>query len=187
MDTPLENHPPDINSPARPRLELSYRMAHEADLPLLRDYRAECGWGLERLEGQWGNPDRPLCILSVEQDGQKEDIGMGGWVLNDEEDQEAASRATHTVELCSLYIRAQHQRGGLGSQALLLLERLAFELFQATAVTLDAVAYWVRIRRGTAVLRGGFQQDRVQRRVVQETRLRAVSPHRAYVSAFDPK
>ncbi len=80
---------------------LSYRLAVDGDLDQLRDYRLECGWGLERLERFWGSPDRPLCVFSiVDQGGRAKDVGMGGWILELEDDGEAASREYGSVQLC---------------------------------------------------------------------------------------
>jgi hypothetical protein len=79
--------------------KLSYRLAASDDLPLLRRLRQECGWGAEILEEYWGNGDRPLCVFSLDRDGTLEDVGMGGWILEDPEDLEAASRASGAVEL----------------------------------------------------------------------------------------
>lgn len=59
----------------------------------------ECGWGLERLAEYWDDPDRPLCVFTMEKDGKKEDVGMGGWILRLEDDLEAASKEHGSVGL----------------------------------------------------------------------------------------
>ena len=76
---------------------LSYRVATPNDLPLLRQYRTECGWGKDRVDATFGSEDWAYCVFSVERDGAKEDVGMGGWKLDDPEDQPHASRAQGIV------------------------------------------------------------------------------------------
>jgi hypothetical protein len=81
--------------------KLSYRLAGPDDLPILRRLRVECGWGLEKLEKYWGSDDHPLCLFSLEGDEEMDIIGMGGWILEDPDDSEAASRAGSAVGLCA--------------------------------------------------------------------------------------
>lgn len=83
-------------------LRLTYRPAQPDDLELLRSYRVECTWGLDRLMDRWLDPDRPLCVLTVQQDGVAKDVGMGGWVLEDPADIDLAHRASQTVQLSKL-------------------------------------------------------------------------------------
>jgi hypothetical protein len=87
-----------------PRLQ--YRPATDSDLELLKRFRVECGWGLERLEKFWGDLDRPLCVFTLEGQGV---VGMGGWILELEGDPEAASREQRSVQISGLtfgWIRA---------------------------------------------------------------------------------
>lgn len=86
-------------STPKPDLKLDYRIAQQDDLPLLRQYRKECGWGLERLEKNWNDPNRPLCVLILDQDGQRKDIGMGGWILEMEDELDAACKKDKIVQL----------------------------------------------------------------------------------------
>lgn len=75
---------------------LGYRLAGEGDYELLKQLRRECGWGLDKLEKRWRDPDWKFCILTL----RGEDVGMGGWALDFPDDQETASRRDHTVYLC---------------------------------------------------------------------------------------
>ena len=80
-------------------VKLKYRMAGAKDRTQLQEYRVECGWGTDRLERYWGDIDRPLAIFSIEADGREEDVGMGGWILEMQDDAEAASREHRSVQL----------------------------------------------------------------------------------------
>ncbi len=85
-------------------LKLTARLVTDSDLDQLREYRIECGWGTDRLNRFWMHPDHPLCIYTLEQesDGVREDVGMGGWILEIEGDRKAASRDREygSVQLC---------------------------------------------------------------------------------------
>jgi hypothetical protein len=85
-----------------PATELLYHLAGPNDLPLLLQLREECGWGTQKLLKYWGDKDRPLCIFSLDVNGKTENVGMGGWILEDPEDLEAACRATGTVTLSEI-------------------------------------------------------------------------------------
>jgi hypothetical protein len=80
---------------------LSYRLAQSEDLPLLLQYRKECGWGEEKLRKGWIDPDRVFCIFTLDQDGSGTtvDIGMATWVLEMKDDLETACKSTGTVHL----------------------------------------------------------------------------------------
>jgi hypothetical protein len=82
---------------------LEYRIAGDDDLPLLLQYRRECGWGEEAVKLSWTDPDRIYCILEANIDGDKQDIGMGCWYLHQPDDLELACRDTHVVHIGGCY------------------------------------------------------------------------------------
>lgn len=108
-----------VRSP-RPRYtldDISYRRATWADHPLLKRYRLECGWGLERMERDLKEDrDTPLWIFSVPvrvehtgqvdgesetlRDTKMEDVGMGGLVLDSDAQRFMADRESKTIKLC---------------------------------------------------------------------------------------
>lgn len=77
---------------------LVHRKASEIDYELLRSMRVECGWGLEKLEKYWNDPHRVYCVFQTDSGS---DVGMGCWILEDE-DPELASKATDSVYICEL-------------------------------------------------------------------------------------
>lgn len=96
----MTNKTPSPTTPPPP--PLSYRLAKgNVDLDILRQFRRECGWGMAKLEDNWGSPDRQMCVFTapVGEHGEMEDVGMGGWVFEMPDDPEVASRASHTVQL----------------------------------------------------------------------------------------
>jgi len=97
-----------MTSTTRPTVRLQdirYRRATWKDHALLRRYREECGWGIERMERDLDTPeDTPLWVFSLEEEehgrGPREvDIGMGGHVLESTIEPLLASRATGSVKL----------------------------------------------------------------------------------------
>ncbi|WWC61458.1 uncharacterized protein I303_104042 [Kwoniella dejecticola CBS 10117] len=121
---------------------LTYRLATLDDKDLLLRFREECGWGGPKIHEYLGNPDRPFCIFILEkEDGEKVDVGMGGWALDMPDDQETASRKDRVVYLSSLFIRKAYQSTGLGSKSINLLEKVAIEEHKAETLTLDTTAY----------------------------------------------
>ena len=82
-----------------PSSKLYLRLANQQDLPLLRDMRKECGWGVEKLEKQFGSDDWSFCIFLKEIGGETHEVGMGGWCLDNPRDQGLASRLDRTVYL----------------------------------------------------------------------------------------
>ncbi|WWD01749.1 hypothetical protein V866_008695 [Kwoniella sp. B9012] len=121
---------------------LSYRLAQENDRQLLLDLRKECGWGAPKIQKYLGDPDRPFCIFLLEREnGQVEEVGMGGWCLDMPEDQDTASRERRIVYLSSLFIRKAYQANGLGTKAIDLMEKAAIEEYGAKVITLDTTAY----------------------------------------------
>jgi hypothetical protein len=114
--------------------KLSYRLVTPDDLPLLRRLREECGWGRSRLEKYWGSDDRPLCVFTLENEGEVEDIGMGGWILDNEEDPGATSRASGAVGLsqCILLLKR------MGSD----LEQLLYSFGNSTREEVSALGRW---------------------------------------------
>jgi len=78
---------------------LDYRIARDEDLPLLLQYRRECGWGEEALKKNWTDPDRIYCVLQADVDGEKQDIGMGCWYLHQPDDLDLACRDSHVVHI----------------------------------------------------------------------------------------
>jgi hypothetical protein len=79
---------------------LTYRLAEEKDLPLLRQLRVECGWGVTKLEKHFENPNWVYVIFVLNEGKENaQDIGMGAWVLDDPSDSEVASRTTRTVNI----------------------------------------------------------------------------------------
>jgi hypothetical protein len=97
---PIPAPSPTSSNPRTPNRytlsDISYRRATLSDYELLKRYRVECGWGLERMEkdlrDEGGKGDTPLWIFSVptlKKDGKgpsagEEDVGMGGLVLDSE-------------------------------------------------------------------------------------------------------
>lgn len=79
---------------------LDFRIASDADLPLLCRYRQECGWGEPALRRNWTDPYRVFCVFEATIDGTKQDVGMGCWYLHQADDLELASKDTKTVHLC---------------------------------------------------------------------------------------
>ncbi|WVW83492.1 hypothetical protein I302_105513 [Kwoniella bestiolae CBS 10118] len=142
---------------------LSFRIAQEEDRQLLLDLRRECGWGAPKIQQFLGYPDRPFCIFLLEREsGEVEEVGMGGWCLDMDDDQETASRQRGIVYISSLFIRKAYQAGGLGTKAIDLLEKAAVEVYGAKVITLDTTAYFTYVdeegwlvedfnRRGRAV------------------------------------
>ncbi|WWC69762.1 uncharacterized protein I206_103705 [Kwoniella pini CBS 10737] len=121
---------------------LTYRMATIDDKELLLDFRKECGWGGPKILEYLGNPDRPFCVFILSKDnGEKTEVGMGGWALDMIDDQETASRKHRIVYLSSLFIRKAYQASGLGSRAVDILEKVAIEIYNAKTLTLDTTAY----------------------------------------------
>lgn len=122
--TPLNNNLSASNRYTYKLSDISYRRATRSDYELLKRYRIECGWGLERMEkdlrDEGGKGDTPLWIFSVpasvasksvaskspqgwkggEQEQEKEDVGMGGLVLHAEGQRYMADRTSRTVKLC---------------------------------------------------------------------------------------
>lgn len=82
---------------------LDYRIARDEDLPLLLQYRRECGWGEEALKKNWTDPDRIYCVLQADVDGEKQDIGMGCWYLHQPDDLDLACRDSHVVHIGKLH------------------------------------------------------------------------------------
>jgi hypothetical protein len=78
---------------------LGYRIATDADLPLLLRYRQECGWGEEAVKRNWNDPDRIYCVFESVIDGEKQDVGMGCWYLHQPDDWELACRDTCVVHI----------------------------------------------------------------------------------------
>ncbi|GFZ51988.1 hypothetical protein JCM24511_09759 [Saitozyma sp. JCM 24511] len=132
---------PQPRTPVTPPGTLSYRLVTEDDFDLLLRYRQECGWGEDRLRENWMKSDYPLCVFVLQlPDGSEQDVGMGGWLL---EEEGHASKKDGWVKLSSLFIDTSFQRLGLGRLAIGLLEELAAELFHAKVLTLDTTAYHV--------------------------------------------
>ncbi|KAK4684035.1 hypothetical protein P7C73_g6174, partial [Tremellales sp. Uapishka_1] len=123
------------------KVTLKYRPVQQKDYALLRQFRVECGWGIPKLDNHWLDPDWPLCVFYTETDDGQDEVGMGGWVLDMPEDQDAASRALRNVHLTSLYIQHRYRGAQLGTQALAMLEIGAKEQFDARYVTLMTTAY----------------------------------------------
>ena len=140
--------------------QLRFRIAQGDDLNLLRRFRIECGWGEQRLEQYWGNPDRPLCVFTL----GDEDVGMGGWLL-ELPDPNAASRSTGAVQISTflsafsilttggLFIRKKYQSAGLGTQAMDLLENAAVEVYGARTLTLETTAFVIVTEDGVDIER----------------------------------
>ncbi|KAG7528401.1 hypothetical protein FFLO_06192 [Filobasidium floriforme] len=67
--TPTVSNPKSPNRYTYTLSDISYRRATLSDYDLLRRYRIECGWGLERMEkdlrDEGGKGDTPLWIFSV--------------------------------------------------------------------------------------------------------------------------
>jgi hypothetical protein len=79
---------------------LSYRIAQPEDLAFLLELREECGWGVEKLKKGWEDPDRVFCLFTLDTGKDApEDVGMGCWVLQMDDDPETASRANSTVHI----------------------------------------------------------------------------------------
>lgn len=78
---------------------LDYRIVTDADLPLLLQYRVECGWGEEAVKKNWKDPDRIYCVFESVINGEKQDVGMGCWYLHQPDDLELACRDTHVVHI----------------------------------------------------------------------------------------
>lgn len=110
------------------RLELNWRFATtEADRRQIVSFRKQVGWGPDKSDLRWQQPDYPLAIfsmplpLSVVEDGAKAikagiggeetkevDVGMGGWSLDGEAGM--AERATGCVKVsASPHARAQRR------------------------------------------------------------------------------
>lgn len=87
---------------ATPASDVSYRIATDADLPLLVSYREECGWGKDALLAAWTDPDRVYCVLTANIDGETTDVGMGCWYLHQPDDLELACRDTGVIHLGEL-------------------------------------------------------------------------------------
>ncbi|WWC85194.1 uncharacterized protein L201_000053 [Kwoniella dendrophila CBS 6074] len=121
---------------------LSYRIATEDDRQLLLDLREECGWGKEKINAYLGNPDRPFCIFYLDKHTV---VGMGGWIIHNPNDLEAANREKGSVYISSLFIRHAYQRKSIGTKAMDLLERTCEDEFGAKIITLDTTAYHVTI------------------------------------------
>lgn len=87
--------------------KLSYRLAEtDRDYDLLHDMRLECGWGADRLMAYRADPDRVLCILSMQAaDYETVDVGMGGWVLDMPKNQQTASREQGIVYLSECQVQ----------------------------------------------------------------------------------
>lgn len=76
---------PQPRTPVTPPGTLSYRLVTEDDFDLLLRYRQECGWGEDRLRERWMKSDYPLCVFVLQlPDGSEQDVGMGGWLLEEE-------------------------------------------------------------------------------------------------------
>jgi hypothetical protein len=109
---PAPSPTPPTKKPHYNLSDISYRRATLSDYELLKRYRVECGWGLERMEkdlrDEGGKGDTPLWIFSVptlKKDGKgpsagEEDVGMGGLVLDSEGQRYMADRESRTVKLC---------------------------------------------------------------------------------------
>lgn len=82
--------------------KVTYRIAKEADLPLLLAYRDECGWGRAAVQKGFYDPDRIYCVFSAEIDGKMEDVGMGCWYMNQPDDLELACREKNVVHIGEL-------------------------------------------------------------------------------------
>lgn len=78
---------------------VTYRLAQDADFPLLIAYREECGWGSAALQRNWSDPDRIFCVFMAELDGVVRDVGMGCWYMHQPDDLELANRETGVVHL----------------------------------------------------------------------------------------
>ncbi|WWD19939.1 hypothetical protein CI109_104411 [Kwoniella shandongensis] len=128
-----------IDKHSRPRL--SYRVARPEDYPLLVQLRVECNWGVPDLERGWTNPNRVYCVFELaSEEGESEDVGMGCWVL-EEDEPDVASRQTKSVHIAALFIRHKYQGQGFGSKAIQILESVAVDKYDAQWVTLDTTAY----------------------------------------------
>jgi hypothetical protein len=79
--------------------DLDYRIVTDDDLPLLLQYRQECGWGEEAVKKNWNDPDRIYCVFESVIEGEKQDVGMGCWYLHQPDDLELACRETNVVHL----------------------------------------------------------------------------------------
>jgi hypothetical protein len=109
---PAPSPTPPTKKPHYNLSDISYRRATLSDYELLKRYRVECGWGLERMEkdlrDEGGKGDTPLWIFSVptlKKDGKgpsagEEDVGMGGLVLDSEGQRYMADRTSRVVKLC---------------------------------------------------------------------------------------
>lgn len=63
---PAPSPTPPTKKPHHNLSDISYRRATLSDYELLKRYRIECGWGLERMEKDLKNErDTPLWIFSV--------------------------------------------------------------------------------------------------------------------------
>jgi hypothetical protein len=85
--------------------DIHYRRATWQDHPILRQFRVECGWGLERMENDLKTADdTPLWVFSIvdtrasTEDGMV-DIGMGGLVLESTAQPALANRKTETIKV----------------------------------------------------------------------------------------
>jgi hypothetical protein len=79
--------------------DLDYRIAKDADLPLLLQYRRECGWGEAAVQKNWTDPDRIYCVFEATIEGDRQDVGMGCWYLHQPDDLELACREKNVVHL----------------------------------------------------------------------------------------
>jgi len=80
----------------------SYRKTRPDDLPFLLQLRKECGWGELKIKLGWESPDVEYIIFTLSDGENVEDIGMGGWVLNKDDDLETACRETGAVHIGKL-------------------------------------------------------------------------------------
>lgn len=79
--------------------KVTHRVAQQEDLPLLIQFREECGWGAAAVQRNFSDPDRIFCIFIADIDGEMKDVGMGCWYLNQPDDLELASRDTSTIHI----------------------------------------------------------------------------------------